>query len=90
MEVQARDVRALADEHVGRTLFGGCIVDEDVYVLDLREVANDFAVDPRDGLEFVGPVLGLCGQAIQVEACGAHSAGMRKFCSRGFDVTALF
>jgi hypothetical protein len=61
VEVQAGEVGMLAEEHVGCTLFGGEIVDEDVDVFDLREVADDFRVDPGDGLEFVGPVLGVVG-----------------------------
>ena len=61
VEVQAGEVGALAAEHAGGALFGGDVVDEDVDVFDLREVADDFAVDPGDGLEFVGPVLGVVG-----------------------------
>ena len=37
------------------------VVDEDVDVFDLREVADDLAVDPGDGLELAGPVLGVVG-----------------------------
>ena len=40
---------------------GGEVVDEDVDVFDAGEVADDFGVDPGDGLEFSGPVLGVVG-----------------------------
>ena len=46
---------------VGGAAFGGEVVDEDVDVFDAGEVADDFGVDPGDGLEFAGPVLGVVG-----------------------------
>lgn len=61
VEVQAREVGSLAAQHAGGALLGGEVVDEDVHVLDLREVADDLAVDPGDGLELAGPVLGVMG-----------------------------
>ena len=41
--------------------FSARVVDEDVDVFDLGEVADDLGVDPGDGLEFSGPVLGVVG-----------------------------
>ena len=42
-------------------MLSGEIVDEDVDVFDLGEVADDLAVDPGDGLELAGPVVGVVG-----------------------------
>ena len=61
VEVQVGEVGALAAEHVDGALFGGLVVDEDVDVFDLGEVADDLAVDPGDGGEFVGPVVWVVG-----------------------------
>ena len=48
-------------EDAGGAAFGGVVVDEDVDVFDAGEVADDFGVDPGDGLEFSGPVFGVVG-----------------------------
>ena len=61
VEVQAGEVGSGAAEHGGGAVFGGEVVDEDMDVFDLGEVADDFGVDPGDGLEFAGPVLGVVG-----------------------------
>ena len=49
-----------AEQAVGAAL-GGEVVDEDVDVFDAGEMADDLGVDPRDGLELAGPVLGVVG-----------------------------
>jgi hypothetical protein len=61
VEVEACEVGSGAAEVAGGAVFGGEVVDEDVDVFDLGEVADDFGVDPGDGLEFSGPVLGVVG-----------------------------
>ena len=43
------------------SLLGGLVVDEEMDVFDLGEVADDLGVDPGDGLELAGPVLGVVG-----------------------------
>ena len=45
----------------GCAAFGVFVVDEDVDVFYLGEVADDLGVDPGDGLEFSGPVFGVVG-----------------------------
>ena len=45
----------------GGAALGGEVVDEDVDVFDAGEVADDFGVDPGDGLEFVRASLRGCG-----------------------------
>jgi hypothetical protein len=57
--VEAGEVGSGAAEMADGAVFGVGIVDEDVDGFDLGEVANDFGVDPGDGLEFSGPVLGV-------------------------------
>ena len=61
MEVEAGEVGSGAAEVAGGTIFCVGVIDEDVDVFDLGEVANDFGVDPGDGLKFSGPVLGVMG-----------------------------
>jgi hypothetical protein len=61
VEVDAGEVGAAAAEDGGGAAFGGEIVDEDVDVFDAGEMADDFGVDPGDGLEFAGPVFGVVG-----------------------------
>lgn len=61
VEVEAGEVGSGAEEDAAGALFGGLVVDEDVDVLDAGEVADDLGVDPGDGLEFSGPVLGIVG-----------------------------
>ncbi len=46
-------------EDAGGALLGGVVVDEDVDVFDAGEMADDFGVDPGDGLEFSRPVIGV-------------------------------
>ena len=61
MEVEACEVGSCAaEETCGASLSVG-VVDEDVDVFDLREVADDFGVDPGDWLKFSGPVLRVVG-----------------------------
>ncbi len=48
-------------EHAAGAVLGGLVVDEDVDVLATGEVADDLGVDPGDGLELSGPVLGVVG-----------------------------
>ena len=59
VEVDARDVCACALQDSVGAFCGGCIVDEDVHVLDAGEVADDVGVDPGDGREFARPVVGV-------------------------------
>ncbi len=61
VEVEAGEVGSGAAEVAGGAVLGVVVVDEDVDVFDLGEVADDFGVDPGDGLEFSGPVLGVVG-----------------------------
>ena len=61
VEVEAGEVGSGAAEVAGGAVFGVGVVDEDVDVFDLGEVADDLGVDPGDGLEFSGPVLGVVG-----------------------------
>jgi hypothetical protein len=56
---QAGEVGAAALEHGGGAALGGLVVDQDVDVFDAGEMADDLGVDPGDGLEFAGPVLGV-------------------------------
>ena len=57
VEVGAGHVGSGALEVVSGTLLGGLVVDEDVDVFAAGEVADDFGVDPGDGLKFSGPIL---------------------------------
>ena len=59
VEVEAGEIGSGAAEVADGAVFGVGIVDEDVDGFDLGEVADDFGVDPGDGLEFSGPVLGV-------------------------------
>ncbi len=81
MEVEAGEVGSGAAEEVGGAAFGVRGVDEDVDVFDLGEVANDLAVDPGDGLELAGPVVGIVGPGDPgggVRApLGGHAVGRR-------------
>ena len=61
VEVEAGQVSSSATEEVGGSLFGVVVVDEDVDVFAAGEVADDFGVDPGDGLKFSGPVLSVVG-----------------------------
>jgi hypothetical protein len=61
MEVGAGEVGAAAAEDAGGAALGGEVVDEDVDVFDAGEMADDLSVDPGDGLEFSGPVVGVVG-----------------------------
>ena len=67
MEAHTGEVGVMAREHARSAFFGGGIVDEDVDVFDVGEMADDFAIDPRDGLEFPGPVLRIVGPG---DPCG--------------------
>jgi len=59
VEVEAGHVGSGAQEDALGALFGGLVVDEDVDILTAGEVADDLGVDPGDGLELSGPVLGV-------------------------------
>jgi len=59
VEVEAREIRAAALEDARGAALGGEIVDEDVDGFDGGEMANDLCVDPGDGLELAGPVVGI-------------------------------
>jgi hypothetical protein len=61
MEVEAGEVGSGAEEHATGAVLCGLVVDEDVDVLAAGEVADDLGVDPGDGLELSGPVLGVVG-----------------------------
>ena len=56
MEEEAGEVGSATAEDAGGAALGGEIVDQDVDVLDGGEMANDFGVDPGDGLKLAGPV----------------------------------
>jgi hypothetical protein len=45
----------------GGAALGGEVVDQDVDVFDAGEMADDLGVDPGDGLELAGPVVGVVG-----------------------------
>ena len=65
-------------EDGGGAALGGAIVDEDVDVFDAARGGGRSRRRPRGWAGTCpGQSSGLCGQAIQVAACGAHSAGMR-------------
>ena len=59
MEVETGEDGSVAKEDVAGALLGGLVVNEDVDVLAAGEVADDLGIDPGDGLEFSGPVLGV-------------------------------
>ena len=67
VEVQASEIGALTAKHAVGALFAGDIVDEDVHIFHAGEMADDLAVDPGDGLELAGPVLGIVGPG---DPCG--------------------
>lgn len=75
MEVQAGHVGSGAAEEAGGSALGVGVVDEDVDVFDLREVADDLAIDPGDGLELAGPVLGVVGPGDPGGGVGAPFGG---------------
>jgi hypothetical protein len=61
VKVEAGEVGSGSAEVADGAIFGVGIVDQDVDGFDLGEVADDFGVDPGDGLEFSGPVFGVVG-----------------------------
>ncbi len=61
MEVDAGEVGSAALENGGGATLGGLVVDENVNVFDAGEVSDDLGVDPGDGLELTGPVVGVLG-----------------------------
>jgi len=61
VEVEAGEVGSGAAKMAGGAALGVFVVDEDVDVFDPGEMADDLGVDPGDGLEFAGPVLGVVG-----------------------------
>jgi hypothetical protein len=61
VEVEAGEIGSGAAEVADGAVFGVGIVDENVDGFYLGEVADDFGVDPGNGLEFSGPVLGVVG-----------------------------
>ena len=61
VEVEAGHVGSVAAEHSGGAGLFGQAVYEEVDVFDAGEMADDFGVDPGDGLELVGPVFGVVG-----------------------------
>jgi hypothetical protein len=63
VKVETGEISSGAEENAASTFFGILVVDEDVDVFDLGEVADDLGVDPGDGLEFSGPILGVVGPA---------------------------
>ncbi len=60
-------IRAGALEDTGREPLGLTVLDEDVHFLARGEQTNDLSVDPRDGLEFAGPVFAIVRPG---EPCG--------------------
>ena len=61
VEVEAGEIGSGSAEVADGAVFGVGIVDEDVDGFDLGEVADDLGIDPGDGLELTGPVLGVVG-----------------------------
>ena len=61
MKVEAGEVSSGALEQTGSAALGGEVVDEDVHIFDSRQVADDLAIDPGNGLKFSGPVFGVMG-----------------------------
>src|SRR6185437_9197177 len=59
VEVEARHVGSGALEKTVGAALGREIVDEDVHILYSRQMADDFGIDPGNGLKFSGPVFGI-------------------------------
>ena len=61
MKVETGEIGSGAEKDAVGAFFGGFVVDEDVDILNLGKVANDFGVDPGNGLKFSRPVFGVMG-----------------------------
>ena len=61
VEEEAGEVGAAAAKDGGGAALGGEIVDQDVDVFDGGEMADDLCINPGDGLELAGPVVGVMG-----------------------------
>src|SRR5580704_4167823 len=75
MKVEAGEVGSGAAEVAGGAIFGVRVVDEDVDIFYLGEVADDLGVDPGDGLKFSGPVFGVVGPGDPGGGVGAPLGG---------------
>ena len=56
MKDDLREIRAGALQDAGREFFGLSVLDQDVDPLARHQQADDFGIDPRDGLELAGPI----------------------------------
>jgi len=80
VEVEAGEVSSATFADGFCAALSGIIVDEDVDVFYAGEVADDFRVDPGDGLEFVGPILWVVGPGkpsggVCIPLCGHEVLG---------------
>ena len=74
-------------EHVAGVLLDVVVLQQDAHALHLRELAHDFAVDPRNRFEAPGPVVLRCAArrsrwlraAPTRRACGSPSARVSEF-----------
>ena len=59
VEMEAREVGSGAEENPKSAFFSSLVVDQDVDFFDLGKMADDFGVNPGNGLKFSWPVLGV-------------------------------
>src|SRR5580698_7315481 len=59
VKVQASHIGSGATEQASDASLGIRVVYEDVHIFHLREMADNLAIDPRNGLKLAGPVLGV-------------------------------
>ena len=59
VKVDTRYICAVTLQHRAGAVFGCLIVHQNVHIFDARQMPHDLRVDPGDGLEFAGPVLGV-------------------------------
>lgn len=81
MEAELGKIDAVAGKDFFGFGFGGGIVDDDFNALAFGDEANDLSVDPRDGLEFSGPVFGVVRPG---EPCGIMRSPLGRHAVAGF------
>jgi len=59
VEVETSEVGTRAKEDTAGALLCRFVVDEDIDLFDLRKMTDDLRINPGDGLELAGPVLGV-------------------------------